>query len=55
MRVALTQHDQTVTTHHSIATVTQHAGQAVQLWGLAGDLIVSYDPTTIAYIQIGDE
>ena len=52
MRVVLTQHDQTVVTHHSVGTVTQYAGQAVRVCGMTGELIRAYDPTTIAYIEI---
>lgn len=55
MRVVLTHHDQGVHTHHHVGTVTQHAGQPVQLWAMTGELLVSIEPTAIAYIEIGHD
>lgn len=52
MNVQLTRHDGTVVRHVAVGSVTQHAGQAVELWSDSGQLLVAIDPRSIAYVEI---
>ena len=55
MTINLTVRGRGCVTHLAVGRVTQEAGQRVQLWTTSGELIVSYEPTDVAYIDITNE